>query len=674
MASGFHIWFGAMLAGGALLALDGLVARRVAWLLAGVFLAGTSAQLGLTDPLWFGSLQLRPDSRLSLLCYAVIALQGAVTATVLLQKSRVPALVAGIGKVGTTRCVLLFLLLLGSLVAPMGFLLRHEYGPFAKQVIASAAFLALNGTTLAAFLMTVPQNALDRLSVWTRRTFDAPSRKFPWVVAAWVFLVTLFLGLFAFDRMPGVPDEVAYLFQAKMLAQGRVFAPAPDGALAEALRYDWIGMLDGKWYSIFPPGWPAALAVGTVAGVPWLVNPVISALTIPVAYAFVSRWTSPRMAVMTTLLLAVSPWFLAMGASYMSHSLTLLLVLAAWLLMLTEGSRRMPAWFAAGGLLGWLFLTRPLEGLIVGVLTGLWAMSRIDLRSVPGWVSVAIYGLGCALIGALIFPYNHILTGDALVTPIDRYFDLLWHEGANRLGFGADIGSPDNWGGVDIWPGHGPLEALVAAQFNLKSLNIELLGWAVGSLLLVYVHLIWGRLSRADWCMAAIIALTIAAYGLYWFNGGFYIGPRYWYMALFPCIFLTARGIQTSAGIAANRLGLEGGEQRAMALVLLLAATAMLSFLPWRATAKYREFRGFHDAYRTIAASGQLDNALVFVKDGDMGEFGSAFMLNSPNLDGPLFVMDRGAAANADIIARYPGRSVFTAFGRNEPLEEGPPR
>lgn len=654
------------MAGG--IALAAAVRREAAWLAAAAFVAGASAQLGLTDPLWFGSLVLRPHGAFALLCYATVAAQAGVAAALLLTGGRLATLWRGACGLGVARVVLLTVLMLGSLVAPMGFLHRHEYGAFGKQLIAAAAFLAINGATLAAFAMLLPRQWLAAITAGLDRVKASAGKRLPWLAALWVFAVTLILNLLAFDRMPRIPDEVAYLFQAKTFVLGHLYVPAPDGAMAAALGYDWIAIADGKWYSIFPPGWPAVLAVGVALGLPFLVNPLIAALTIPVGHACVSRWVSPRLAVVVTLLLAVSPWYLATGASLMSHSLTLLLVLSAWLLMLTEGPRRLPAWFAAGCLMGWLFLTRPLEGLTIGVLTGLWAMARADLRSPRGWTTVGAYGLGCALVGALIFPYNQMLTGDALATPIDRYFDLLWHPGANRLGFGADIGSPDRWGGVDIWPGHSPLEALIQAQFNLRSLNIELLGWAIGSLAFAFAHFIWGRLSRTDWCMVAVIAVTVGAYALYWFNGGFYIGPRYWFMALWPMLFLSARGLQTAVGTLRGS-GVTDSRDRIAALALLLSAVAVVSFLPWRAATRYWEFRGFHDGYRTLARSGAFDRSLIFVRNGgDISEYGSAFMLNAPDLAGPIFLRDRGATDNAAISARYPDRTVAVVDGG----EDGP--
>lgn len=666
MAFGLPIWFVLMLGLAGALGLAALARPKAVWAVLSAFVAGNAGQLGLTDPLWFGSLELKPQG-IAPLCYALIAYEAAVAGALLLRHDRLKRLIAGAQALGSGRSITLFVLLLASAVSPMGFLLRHEYFPFAKQVVANAGLLLIHAGALSALAMALPYSIfaglgarIDALLRW---------RHMPKAAALWVFAVALTLALTAFDRMPRLPDEVSYLFQAKMYAGGHLFIPAPGGAMNAALAYDWISIQGGKWFSIFPPGWPAVLALGIAAGVPFLVNPLLAALGVVLSHSFVSRIASPRLAALVTLLLCASPWYLATGASLMSHPLTLVLVLGAWLLLLKDDGAWLLCWFSAGLLMGALFLTRPLEGVFVGVATGLWALSRADLKSFSGWISVAVYGLGCIVIGAMVFPYNQMLTGNALSTPIDQYFDLLWHKGANRLGFGADIGSPDSWGGVDIWRGHSPLEALIEGQFNLKSMNVELLGWVTGSLALLYVHLLWGRKTRADWAMFALIALTIGTYGLYWFNGGFYIGPRYWFMTLWPALFLSARGLQTAAAKLSG-IGAEEARQRIALPAIVMGALALVAFLPWRASEKYWNFRSFHDDYRTLVASGAVNNALVFVKTDEVGDWGSAFMLNSPTLDGTIFLRDLGPAANAAIIARYPGRAVHYVTGRSQPTEK----
>ena len=85
----------------------------------------------------------------------------------------------------------------------------------------------------------------------------------------------------------------------------------------------------GRAFSPLPPGWPAILAIGVRAGVPWLVNPVLSGVCILLLYALVRRLDTPRTARLATVLLATSPWFLFLGMSLMTHTATLACALAA---------------------------------------------------------------------------------------------------------------------------------------------------------------------------------------------------------------------------------------------------------------------------------------------------------------------------------------------------------
>ena len=214
---GVQIWFAVMLAAAGALALAAIARRRFFWLVAAVFLAGTSAQLGLTDPRWFGSLQLRPDP-FALLCFAVVALQAAVVAAVLLTGGRLAALWTGARALGLGRVVLLFLLLFGSSAAPMGFLQHQKYARFAVEVVADGAFLALNGATLVALAMLLPRGWLASAAARIDKIFI---RQAPAVAGGTVGVRRhLILNLVAFDRLPRT-DEVHYLFQAKTFALGQ---------------------------------------------------------------------------------------------------------------------------------------------------------------------------------------------------------------------------------------------------------------------------------------------------------------------------------------------------------------------------------------------------------------------------------------------------------------------
>ena len=101
------------------------------------------------------------------------------------------------------------------------------------------------------------------------------------------------------------------------------------------------------------------------------------------------------------------------------------------------------------------------------------------------------------------------------------------------MGSSPDIGPRPPWGGVDPFPGHSPLEALIDAQQMFYVLNFELFGWGIGSVAFALIFAFWGKWSKLTASMALIVVLTIGALALYWYADGYYIGPRYWFYD--PC-------------------------------------------------------------------------------------------------------------------------------------------
>jgi hypothetical protein len=168
--------------------------------------------------------------------------------------------------------------------------------------------------------------------------------------------------------------------------------------------------------------------------------------------------------------------------------------------------------------------------------------------------------------------------------------------------------------------------------------------------------------------MIAMVAATIGAYGLYWFSGSFYIGPRYWFMALLPLVAVSVSG----AGALASRLEGTGavslGTQRLAFVIALLCALSVASFLTWRSVTKYHEFRGFHAGYRELIEEHDLDGSLVLVKTDSESDFGSAFVHNSPDLSGPgpIFARDLGPDSNRSLARAFPDRPIYFVIGRSD--------
>lgn len=627
-----------------------------------LFLAGFSAQLALKDPFWFQHFRLSAGG-LSPLMLAVVAAEGAAGAAYLFRTGGF-AQIRRIGAaLGWMRIAIVALVLALASKAAMDFVASANPARYVKQLAIALAFLGCNLLTLGAFVAALPVTGLERAAERARAMMASGlDRRLPVLLALCVLALTAAISLWSFDGVPHL-DGIVYLFHARYFAHGLLSLPVPP--VREAFDHYLMDVSDGRWFSVNLPGWPAALVLAIRSGVPWLLNPVLAALCVLLLHRFVRLQGDRGTAHLVALLLALSPWFLSISGTYLLHTFTLALVLGAWVLL--QASRDVPNLFRpflAGALMGWLFLSRPLEGVYIGVLTGLWTLTFLKDRR--HWRTVVAYGLGCIVVGLLLFAYNAALTGSPLRLPMTAYLDALWGPGRNAIGFGAERG-PGNWGHVDVFDGHSPLEALINFQENLYELNFDLFGWAGASIFFALVYLLWGRWTRLAAAMAVILGVTVALYALYWYAGGFYTGPRYWFMGLMPMLVFSALGIRTlidrlralyPQGLVAERVA---------ALVLVLGVSSVAVFESWLAFNKYPDINTYHADYLELSRRDDLRNALVFVRIEAPERYGSAFWLNdfAEGADTPLFALDLGAEVNRTVAAAYPGRRIFLAEGRS---------
>ncbi|HUR26542.1 MAG TPA: glycosyltransferase family 39 protein, partial [Planctomycetota bacterium] len=545
--------------------------------------------------------------------------------------------------------------------------------------LAFSSFLTL--VALATWVLAaeaLPDAATARLDAFVKRWLGpadpspdpgGPDR-FAWIAALAATVVTALLAFFVYERFPHVPDEVPYLIHAEYFAAGKLALAAPP--VPQAFDVDLMFLQGARWFSPVPPGWPMALAIGAFVGAAWLVNPLLSGLTLLVAYAFVREIASKRTARFCVVLLALSPWFLFLGMSFMPHTWTNLCALTAALGVARARRTKPLAWCALAGLaLGFVSLIRPLDGLVVAGLLGLWALGLGGRRLATSAIATLV--LVTAAVSALVLPYNAALTGNPRHFPIMAYVDQVYGPGKNDLGFGPDKGL--DWGGLDPWPGHDLFQAAVNSQFNLFALDAELSGWSIGAALWIALALSWSPRARRVRLAAAAIGAIVAVSCVYWFSGGPDFGARYWYLSIVPCFLLVSEAfdaLSARSGSAAPRV--------TIVLALACAASA-LTFLPWRALDKYYHYRGMQPGIRELDATHHFGRSLVLVRGERHPDFASAAVSNPLDweADAPVYAWDRGLAVRSALLAHYADRPVWivagpTRTGRGFEIVAGPLR
>lgn len=524
-------------------------------------------------------------------------------------------------------------------------------------------FIGLANILLAVW--SVPNDSINSLRRKIGSLFDESKDKpqshrldrFAWLAALWVVLLAAILSYFVYERHPHVPDETQYLFQAHYMAAGQLTVEAPP--VPEAFSMYMIPAQESHWYGIFPPAFPAMLAIGTKLNAGWLVNPLLAGLCVLLSYLFFQEIYSRRFARIAVLLLCCSPWFVFMAMSFMSHIFTLACALGAAVLLqraLRNGQTMFV--FASGVAIGVLSLTRPLDGAIVAVLLGVWTLFKFQ-----GWTAkfknAVVLIVGTIMTASLVLPYNKAVTGDALLSPMDAFYTKYFWSGVMSLGFGANRGF--HWE-LDAFPGHSPLEAVVNAALNFFQLNTELFGWATGSLLLAVLFIFSGGLRKKDFWAIAVIITVIGSYSLFWYHGGPDFGARYWFLCIIPLIALTIRGIE----FLSRKIGSESEmNPRVLLAVLMLCAISIISYFPWRATDKYYHYLEMRPDVQQLARQNNFGKSLVLIRGEEHPDYQSAWIYNPLNFEGdaPIYAWDKNAEIRAALLRAYPNRQVWILDG-----------
>lgn len=525
--------------------------------------------------------------------------------------------------------------------------------------LASAGFLflAVGLYPWLGWLERLAENALD------------------WLLACrpWVLMLTLFAFAFAlaniislavFQHIAHIPDSISQLFQARLFASGHLYLPSPH--FREF--FDSLHIINnGHWYSQYPPFHSVLLALGALAGMPWIVNPLLGALTAPTVYLLGREVYDERTGRFAGVLAGLSPFIINMSAEFMNHTSTLLLLTLALLFffrLLKQGRIRHA--LLAGLFLGLAAGTRPFTALammipfavyaIRSAQVAAWSSGPVKDTRPPGHgVTRPLFGfamryglllLTLTLCVGLMLVYNRLVNGAAL-----RFgYVVRWGAG-HEIGFGHS-----GWGAS-----HTPLRGLVNTGNNLNGLNRYLFEWPLPGLLPLVLLFLSGAAHKEDrLLLASFLALTIA-YSFYWYQD-LCFGPRFLFESTGVLVLLTARGFQAVGPLLRRRFGLtlsDASVRRMFLRVLPLAllVTAGIGIPPLYLN-KYRSYYGIDASLVQTVQARRLKNALVFCYD-----LGDAYSWNSLNLNGPVVYAQDYGGLNSALTVAYPDRQYFYGNG-----------
>ena len=520
---------------------------------------------------------------------------------------------------------------------------RHGWTP--SEIAFLLHYLMFGSLAVVLVALALSIGVGHRLNATFDRLASIPSR-LAWVHAIGASLIVFGLvtaaRYFLFGDTAITDDENVYGFMARTFASGHVYLPSLPEPVRPFFDNQFV-VNNGKWYGIYFPGHPIALALGERLHLMHWIPACSAALTVLVGFAVGRRVFGQRAALLALPLVLLSPFFILSSATLLAHS-TAGLLLAAFVyatLRALEQPECVRWWLAASLALAWTGLTRPLSAAAFGLPWIVLLALRLR-RGEGGRVRVGA-GVFC-LVGAgsmgVLALYNMALSGDPFTTGYHTFGR------AARMSFTL---------GALVAPA--PFPSLFELGYTIARLNFWLFGWPVSLALLPFF-----RRTREGLALLLGPVAVIALFAATTVPSINVVGPVHYAELIVPVVLVSASGLEELALWVRGRLRTNA----AWILAVPMAATlcAFLLYLPLyigSLTAMAALARAPYD----LVATARLDHAVVFVRSLGALElpprsWAYARRNPSPGLgDRVLYVKDLGEERNRDLIRFMPDRTPF---------------
>ena len=457
-----------------------------------------------------------------------------------------------------------------------------------------------------------------------------------------------------FEAVPHLEDEVAYAWQARLMADLRLSIPSPE--FSEQFLVPFVVDYQGLRFGKYPPGWPAALALGILLGLRAWVNPLLAGFGVWLTFRLGERVFSPLVGLLAAGLTLTSPFFLMNSGSLLSHPLGLVCTAGfalGWLeaFSLPEDSPQR-GWVLLSALsLGVLCLSRPFTALAAALPFGvhgvylLWRGSRAVRLRLLGFSGLVL------LMASMVFAWQAQVTGDPLLNP----YTLWWPY--DKLGFG---------------PGHGVLEnghtLRIAWQNAEQSLEVgwlDLFGWYRFSWLFLPFGVLaaWQSRRRIEAALVGSVFVSLVLCYLAYWVGATLFGPRYYYEGLFSLTLFSAAGVSWLAGWPRRFSG--WAKLRPLLVTGLLTGLVvfnLMAYLPLRLNMMHHLFgiSRQDQAFFLQPEVQALAPALVVVQAERWMDYATLLELSDPYLTSPFIFAWTTSPATAQRLGElYPARRLL---------------
>ena len=445
-------------------------------------------------------------------------------------------------------------------------------------------------------------------------------------------------------------DEHSCYFFAELIRMKRWWVePHP---LSDFFNVVHVGNRDGKWFSVYPPGWPLFWALGLKTGLSHWINPLLTTCSVPFLYLSAKRFVGEKAALGGLILTCFTPFFLFTGASYFSHPSCLFMMSVFLYSFLrwheSTGALARMGWAClCAAACGYGLMTRYLTMAAFALPFFVWHYLPLFLRK-RRWqnADIAVVVILTAFMGLILYQ-NYAVTGKLFKAP--NKYDKSWE----RLGFKGDYSMAEGF-----------LFILLRFSYLMDySAPILIAVFLVGILQRPPVETGLHRIFRYAFFYGSFI------YFFYYSWGGNQYGPRYWWES-FPFL-----GV-----MAAEMIG-RWWERRDRALRKFLIGI-LISVIPATGYAFYSQgtFLEVQSRERKalyVLAEKSLEKPSIVFIHGFLGDrmvmAEEDAVRNSPRLDGKILYAHDLGARNSELMNAFPGRDYYRgSYNRrdNKPILE----
>lgn len=494
--------------------------------------------------------------------------------------------------------------------------------------------------------------------------------KFIIIIAMISFLTVMAINHFIFPYYSNNHDEGVYIFQAKMLAEGKIYLNSDE--YSDFFNTWFFINDDNKLYSRYTPVHSLIICVFILLGNMGLTIGVMAGLNIIFLYFIAKEIYDKDTAKIVSIICLSSPLFLIISSTYLSYTSSFLfgMIFIYYFIKSTKNdNRKYP--MVAGIFLGVLFFDRPYDAILIGIpFIGYIIYRTVVGRDKKNFTNLYLICLSFLPIFLIVLSYNYVLTGNPFLFPFSKYEPL------DTLGFGIKTVSP--YSPIYLYTIDEAIEStkifLYQLLFNWTAVGIFFICFSLFAILFrKRLRLSIYRLSIYEKLLLMMFLSGVMGnflfWGIYhtlkWENAINMFGPIYYFNLLLPISVIFGRvtyhinnyiNNQCSAVRLYNiKLDRFIGS---IILVLIVLANIWLVYPKMELNYKYTEK---NEKMYSIILDNKISNAVIFLPTiyGPYIQHPFGYLINDPSFNGSIVYSKDLGGKNVQLMNKYKGRDYY---------------